>query len=154
MPERPTFVLSLVEHGWHAARECSLDMQREGVGFIHIVKGRLNRTVRALIAPQPHIRIVSVPRLLFWPGVGALFFGSWVMGRLCALLVDNPRSYRRLYRMSRLARVPLTIVQWGDAGYELFFDSAPITRATWWTQVRMSGSRRSPRSGRDGCGSP
>lgn len=147
-------VLSLVERGWQAARECSLDRQREGITFLHVLKGRLDRAVRALIRPESHIRIVSFPRLLFWPAVGALVLGLWVTGRLRALLVDNRRSYRRLYRMSRLACVPLVIVQWGDAGYELSLDPAPIARTAWWAQVRTSRSRRPSRSWRGGCGLP
>ncbi|MBI2495122.1 MAG: hypothetical protein HYY59_07820 [Candidatus Omnitrophica bacterium] len=132
-------VLSLVERGWQAARECSLELQPQGMEFLHIIKGRLDRAVRSLIEPWPHIRIISLPRTLFWPVVSALVLGLWLTGKLRALLVDNPRSYRRLSRVSGLVRVPLTLVQWGDAGYELSVDSAPITRAAWWTQVQRRG---------------
>ena len=117
MADRP-LVLSLVERGWQAARDYSLQMQPQA-DVVHVVKGRLSRNVRRMIAPSAHIRVLSMPRALFWPGIGLLLLGYRLSGRLRTLLVDNRRSYRRLARVSRAARLGLALIQQGASGYEL-----------------------------------
>ncbi len=105
MPHR-CIILSLVERSWQAAREYSLDAQRQGFSTIHLVKGCLSPDVRALIQPHDRIRIISVARYLFRPAVGLSVLGFLFTGRLCRLLVDNERSFQRLSRFfpSRLMK--------------------------------------------------
>ena len=104
---RQPVVLSLVERGWQAAREHSLDVQREGGRVIHLVKGRLEPAVHAMIAPQPRIRVVSVRRALFWPVAWAWCLGWLATARLQAVWVDNERSLRRVRRWVGGSRVRL-----------------------------------------------
>ncbi len=131
MSERRTIVLSLIERGWQAARECSLDTRQQGIDFVHLIKGRLNRAIRALIAPRPNVQIVIIPRSLFWPWAWALLIGSSVGGRLRSVLVDNERSYRRLHGWSRMACVNLIIVRQGSGGYELWSGPQRLSPAAW-----------------------
>lgn len=96
MSDERGVLLSLVERGWQAARLYSLHHAGERLHCVHLVKGRLGRDVHALIAPVPHVRLVSVPRNAFWL-IAALSCAWWRMtGRLRSVLVDNERSYRRL----------------------------------------------------------
>ena len=129
--KRWTVVLSLVERGWQAARECSLDLQPRGICVVHLLKGRLSRSVRALIEPKPHVRIISMPRKLFWPVMWLVCCGLILTGRLRSFLVDNERSYRRLSWWARVARLNLTMVQQGVEGYELRVGSQHLSRSTW-----------------------
>ena len=100
-------VCSLVERGWQAAREYSLDPQHSDVDVLHLVKGRLDRSVRAIIAPRPNIRLLSVPKRWFWPASWSILAWSALTGRLRAVLVDNDRSHRRLRAALRVAGVSL-----------------------------------------------
>ena len=108
---RRPLVCSLVERGWQAAREYSLDAQRSEAAFLHLVKGRLDRSVRLLIAPRPNIRLLSVSTRWFWPVVWSVLAGTALTGRLHAVLVDNDRSYRRLQAVMRVAGVSLLNVK-------------------------------------------
>ncbi len=110
---RRPLVCSLVERGWQAAREYSLDAQRSEVAFLHLVKGRLDRSVRLLIAPRPNIRLLSVSTRWFWPVVWSVLAGTALTGRLHAVLVDNDRSFRRLRTMLRIAGVSLVKLEPG-----------------------------------------
>lgn len=109
-------VLSLVERGWQAAREYSLDLDQQDIGVLHLIKGWLPADVRRLIAPRPHIRIISVPRRLFWIGVWLGLIVCWATGRLRSLLVDNDRSARRLHRWARWTGAQVMTVQPGSDG--------------------------------------
>lgn len=129
--EHGPLVLSLVERGWRAARECSLDLQETNVEFLHIVKGRLSRAVRAMVASQPHVRLMSLPKMLFWPVITLLMGAGAVSGWLRGVLVDNPRSFRRLHGIGRAVRVPVAMVQEGVEGYELWVGTEPLSRAAW-----------------------
>ena len=113
-------VLSLVERGWRAARECSLDAQRQGMCTVHLVKGRLSRSVHAMIAPTPHIHVVSVSRKVFWPSAWALYGWLALTGRLRSVLVDNTRSMRRARRWVRGSRITPVLVRERRDGYELW----------------------------------
>ena len=113
-------VLSLVERGWQAARDYSLQMQPQ-MDVVHVVKGRLSRDVRRMITPYAHIRILSMPRALFWPGIGLLLLGYGHSGRLRTLLVDNRRDDGRLALVSRAARLGVALIQRG-AGDGAFRD--------------------------------
>ena len=96
-PRRP-LIISLVERGWQAAREHSLEVKHHEVMVIHLIKGRLSRDIRGLIAPYPGIRLISLPRAIFWPAAWSLIAWAPVVGRLQAVLVDNERSDRRVHR--------------------------------------------------------
>ena len=119
MSEPRAVVLSLVERGWQAARECSLDLHGKGVCVIHLIKGSVSPHVLALVTPTPHIHLVSVPRTLFWPGALATCVWLVMCGLLRAVLVDNERSHRRLSRWVPWARVHVVLVHQGQGGYEM-----------------------------------
>lgn len=123
MADSRVLVLSLVERGWQAAREWSLDTQQRGITVVHLIKGRLSPSVQAMIVPHPTIRIVSIPRSLFWVGVCSYLLAGWLRGRLRVVLVDNDRSCHRLKGWARRARITLLRVQVGAAGYELWSDA-------------------------------
>ena len=98
MVERPGVVLSLVERGWCAARKRSFELQREGIGTLHLVKGRLSAEVRSMVEREPGIRLAGIPRQLFWPVAWALCVALAIQRRLRTVLVDNERSLRRVKR--------------------------------------------------------
>ncbi|MBI3331170.1 MAG: hypothetical protein HYZ96_03555 [Candidatus Omnitrophica bacterium] len=104
---KPPMVLSLVERGWQAARERSLDVQRQGGCCVHLVKGALSPAVHAMISPQPRVRVVSVRRALFWPTAWAWCVGWLATARLQEVWVDNERSFRRVRRWVGGSRVSL-----------------------------------------------
>ena len=136
MDERPVTILSLVERGWQAAREVSLELPADHVRTLHIVKGRLSRPVKSLIAPKPNVRVISLHPQLFWPAVVWLIAVRSLGGRPRALLVDNDRSYRRLHRWARLAHMQLTIVRQGSGGYELWVGSQRMSQTEWRSALR------------------
>ena len=123
MTDADGMVLSFVERGWQAAREWSLDAQHRGITVVHLIKGRLSPAVQAMIAPRPHIRIMSVPRPLFWVAAFAHLFAGRLRGRLRAVLVDNDRSCHRLRAWTQGMGVTLLTVRVGAAGYELWNDA-------------------------------
>ncbi len=131
MRERHPLVLSLVERGWRAARECSLDIQRNGVDVVHLVKGRVDPEVRTLITTTPNVRLVSVVRRWFWLVAWLVFLWCFGSGRLRSVLVDNERSLRRLQGWARWARIPLAMVQEGSEGYQLRINRHRVPRAAW-----------------------
>ena len=105
--QRRVLVCSLVERGWQAAREYSLDAQRSELEFLHVVKGRLDRSVRALIVPRPNTRLLSISRRWFWPAAWSILAWGVLTGRLRTVLVDNDRSFRRLKVWMRVAGICL-----------------------------------------------
>ena len=131
MAEDGVVILSLVEHGWQAARECSLALERHGVRVIHLVKGSLDHRVRQLIIPHATIRMMGMPRALFWPAVyGALV--RWRLGgRLRLVLVDNDRSRQRLQRWTAWMKLDLFKVTQGLDSYELWQGGTRIPLAAW-----------------------
>jgi hypothetical protein len=132
MAERAV-VLSLVERGWQAARECSLDAQRHGLCVVHLIKGRLDRSVRALIAPQPGVHLISATRNGFWPAAWLMIV--WLTGsrRLHSVLVDNDRTLRRLHGWACWLRLHLIMVREGAEGYELWVGHQQVSRTAWQT---------------------
>ena len=124
-------VLSLVERGWQAARELSLDLLEQRIFFVHVLKGYLDRSLRASIAPRPNTRILSLPRTLFWPAMSLLALGLFLTGRLRSILVDNERSVRRLRGWARLVHLPVTMIRQGTDGYELWMETEQVSRSTW-----------------------
>ena len=109
--DRPAIVLSLVERGWAAARECSLAAQHQGLCTVHLVKGRLSRAVHAMIAPTPYIHVLSVSRSVFWPAACALCGWLVLTRRLRTVLVDNERSMRRVRGWVGRSRVRSVLVR-------------------------------------------
>jgi hypothetical protein len=113
-------MLSLVEHGWQGARQCSLALKSRHVSVTHVVKGWLERDLRAMIEPHPHIRVVSAPRWAFrlwvWPRV---IVGT-LQGRLRWILMDHERSHRELAWWCRCFGIlPVMIQERDGGGYDL-----------------------------------
>lgn len=101
-------VISCVERGWQAARTWSLAAVPSGDRrIVHLIKGRLPSGVRALIAPRHGVRVVDVPRPLFWPAVALTAAAAWGARRLGGLLVDHDKSARRVAGWARRAGVPV-----------------------------------------------
>ena len=118
-PKRRIIILSLVERGWRAARECSLDLQQRGGGVTHLVKGRLNQGVRSMIAPKPNINIIDVPRSLFPLQLWLTLLFQSMTGRLQWILIDNGRTAQQLaWWCARFHLVPV-VVREVKSGYEL-----------------------------------
>ena len=135
--QRTPLVISLVERGWQAARECSLDTQDHGGETLHMIKGYLHRDVQAMIAPKSKIHLLSLPKKLFWLGVWPLLVGYALMGRVRSLLVDNEQAYRRVRPWTRANGVNLVRIQLGAQGYEFLVEGRPISRAQWYQGVGL-----------------
>ena len=135
MAERRIIMLSLVERGWQAARECSLDVQQQGISVVHLIKGYVAPEVRALITPYSHIQVVSVPRELFWPFAWLYCAGLMLTGRLRCILVDRERSLGRVRNWLWRSGVSLVMVQEGRHGYELCRDRQPLAQAAWYATL-------------------
>ncbi len=124
-------VISLVERGWQAARECSLDLEPSGLVVVHLVKGRLTRSVRAMVAPKAHIHLMDLPRNLFWLVAWPACIGMQVLGMLRIILVDNDRAYQRLERWASRVQVQLVLVRPVREGYELQLGMVAMPRSRW-----------------------
>ena len=136
MAEPRAIILSLVERGWQAARECSLDLHGKGICVVHMIKGSVSPQVLALMVPKSHIHFVSVSRTLFWPAALGMFGWFVASGTLRAVLVDNERSRRRLSRWVRVARVQLLLVRQGQGGYEMIAADQRVMPSTWHETLR------------------
>ena len=112
-------VLSSVERGWRAAREISLALASRGVRVTHLVKGRIPPGVRSIIAPQPGVRLIDLPRWIFWPALRATVILARVSGRLRWVLVDNDRSHARLQGWCRRLGVRVGRVHELEQGYDV-----------------------------------
>ncbi len=119
--------LSLVERGWRGARQCSLALNAHRVAVTHLVKGRLSREVRELIAPYPFIRVRAVPRWVFPVWARGMLIGALMRRRLRWVLIDNPRTLLRLKRRCRKAGVAAGLGNEVDEGYELQVDGQSQT---------------------------
>ena len=102
--------LSLVERGWQAAREWSIKAEPYGITAVHIVKGRLDPGVRALVKPTAGMRLISAPHHVFWPLAWLWWARLRLTGRLRGVVVDNERSARRLRRWPGQRGRPVFIV--------------------------------------------
>ena len=87
-------VLSLVEHGWRATRECALAILPGGCTVTHLVRGTVPPDVRAVIRLQPGERLVGVPRPLYRVARTALFAVAALDRRACWVLADNERTLK------------------------------------------------------------
>ena len=114
--DRRHIALSLVERGWQAAREWSLDAGQRGVSVVHLVKGYVAPEVRDLIPRDERMCFLAVPRSAFWPAAWGLLAWFALSGALQVVVVDNERSLRRLRRCARRLRVQLTMVLMGQEG--------------------------------------
>ena len=116
----PTDMLSLVEHGWQGARQCSLALEGRQVRVTHVIKGWLRADLRAMIAPHPHIRLVSAPRWAFYFVVWPLVIAKTLRGRLGWILMDHERSRAELAWWCRLFGIAPVMIQEQDGGtYDL-----------------------------------
>ena len=138
MVKRPGIVLSLVERGWSAARKCSLELQCEGIGMLHLVKGRLSPEVRAMVQPKPGIALLGLPYSLFWPAAWMLCVWLAARGRLRAVLVDNERSQRRVGCWLGWSAGTVVMVQDTEAGWGVSRDGKPIARDAWRTMLYLN----------------
>ena len=120
-------VLSLVEHGWQGARQCSLELEGRGVRVLHLIKGRLTRDELAMVAPKPHIRLRAVPRWQFRLWVLAGLWRRLASRRITWLLIDHPRTLRELAGWCRAFGVVPLVIQENDDGYQLFLHEQPIS---------------------------
>ena len=102
-------ILSYVERGWTAARSRALALPQE-VSVIHIVKGRLDPSVRALVSSTHPAHLICAPRLMFWPVVWVSMAGGWMTGRLREVWVDNRKSQRRFASIEKLCGVTVRLV--------------------------------------------
>ncbi len=115
-------VLSLVERGWRGARECSLRLNDRRVAVTHVIAGSLDADVRAMIAPRPSIRLRDVPRKLFPVYLWWALLVHAGGGRLRWVLVDNPRTLKRIGWWCRWFGVTPVRIQERDGRYELHVD--------------------------------
>lgn len=130
MRDRAPLVCSLIERGWQAARECSLDPTLSRARFLHLIKGRVSRSVLLLIAPRANVRVVALPKLCFWPAVWVVCLWGLATGGLRGLLVDNDRSVRRLLGWATLLRTrPLKVLP-GPDGYEVWLNRQRVERGS------------------------
>ncbi|MBI4343605.1 MAG: hypothetical protein HY601_02185 [Candidatus Omnitrophica bacterium] len=87
--------LSLVEKGWHGAREHTKSLPG-GWRVVHLVKGPVDPSVRRLLGLDARTRLVGIPRRWYWPVAWAMLVRWGVTRRLGALVVDNTRAQRRM----------------------------------------------------------
>lgn len=118
-------VLSLVEDGWRGARQCSLDLKGHGVEVLHLMKGRLDPHVQALLQPFPHIRIMSAPRWRFRLQAWVMLAILTLRGRLRWVLVDHRRTLKEIAWWCRLWRVTPVLIRQTEEGYQLRLNEQP-----------------------------
>ncbi len=120
-------VLSLVQRGWHGARECSLRLATDHIKVLHLIKGTLTPEVREMIASSPHIRLVDVHRNLFRCWMWAILITQSLNRRLHWVLIDHERTAQELAWWCRCLRlVPVMVRQTGQ-GYELYVNGQPTS---------------------------
>ena len=111
--------LFLVERGWHALRECSLDAGRRGIAVTYLIKGSLSPGVRAMIRLIPLMRAVDVPRSWFYVAVWWRLLAGALGGRVRWVVTDDERTPDRLAGWCRRFRVSLVRVEETSRGYTL-----------------------------------
>ena len=87
-------VLSVVERGWRGARQCSLALDAMAIPVTHLIKGYLTPELRAMVRPYPHIRLVSVPRVLFRVWLWPIVLWQTATGRLRWMHIDHERTFK------------------------------------------------------------
>ena len=143
MAERHRGVLSLVEHGWRGARECSLQLSQHHIPVTHLVKGHLSREVLAMIRPDPNIRIIGIPRVLFrmwlWRFVGP----GTMRGRIGWLLIDHQRTLSDVTWWCRRFRITPVLIRELPHGFELSVDGNTVSMADVFGQTTNLPSQSS-----------
>lgn len=120
-------VLSVVERGWHGARQCSLALDAVAIPVTHLIKGYLTPELRAMIRPYPHIRVVSVPRVLFRLWLWGIVLWQTLTGRLRWILIDHERTIKEIGWWCRVVRVTPVVIQQTGQGYELWVDGLSVS---------------------------
>src|SRR5262245_17567211 len=115
MPVEPYF-LSLVERGWHHAREASLRLAEKGTGTLHVVKGTLPGEIQQIVRPLPGIHLIGLPKTFFWPALWMLCAGGLLTRKLRGVMVDNDRSEKRVRSWVRSA-VPVLRAEENESWY-------------------------------------
>ena len=111
--------LFLVERGWRALRECSLDAGRRGVAVTYLIKGSLSPEVRAMVGLTPLMRAVDVPRSWFYVTAWWCLIAGALSGRLRWVVCDHERTLAAIKPWAqRLGVTPVLIRELAD-GMEL-----------------------------------
>ena len=111
--------LFLVERGWRALRECSLDAGRRGITVTYLIKGSLSPEVRAMIGLTPLMRAVDVPRSWFYVVVWWCLIAGTLGGQLRWVVTDDERTLDVLAGWCERFRVSLLFVEATPGGYTL-----------------------------------
>lgn len=114
-------VLSLVERGWHAAREESLHLAGKGISVEHLIKGKLG-AVKACIARHQLIRLVDVRRWLFPFAMGWRVLLGALTRRIRWVMCDNERTLKRIEPWCRRLGLRPVWIREKDAGYEIMVE--------------------------------
>ncbi len=134
-------VLSLVERGWRAARECSLELARQGITVDHLVKGRL-KGARCLVELPQAMALIDVPRQFFPVAVWAELLRQLFVRQVKWVLCDNERTLKRITPWCLWVGAAPVLVQESEAGYQLILDGAVKT-----DYLMASISKYMPRGG-------
>lgn len=114
-------VLSLVERGWQGARECSLELSRQGIRVEHLVKGRL-KGARCLIVLPRAMTLIDVPRQFFPAALWARLLWQFFARRVKWVICDNERTLNRITRWCSWIGATPVLVRESEAGYRLILD--------------------------------
>ena len=111
--------LFLVERGWRALRECSLDASRRGIAVTYLIKGSLSPEVRAMIRLTPLMRAVDVPRSWFDVAAWWCLIAGTLGGRLRWVVTDDERTLEAIAGWSQRFRLTLAYIEEAPGGYVL-----------------------------------
>ena len=112
-------VLSLVERGWRGARDCSLALSAMRIPVTHLIKGRLDADVQAMIRPFSSIAIMSVPRAWFPPTLWWVMIRGTLTGKLRWVLMDHERTWKFVAWWCRIFHLTPVMIQERGPTYEL-----------------------------------
>ncbi len=117
----------VVEQGWQGARECSLRLHAKGWTVTYVIKGWLRAPLRELITLSDSMRLVTLPRPLFWAGVWVMLVCEWVRGRCRVLVVDRDRTRQASERWCRWAGIETVVLRETARGVELYRAHQPAS---------------------------
>jgi len=115
----------VVEHGWQGARACSLELDAKGWAVTYVIKGWLRPSLRGLITLSDSMRLMTLPRPLFWVGVWVVLVREWARGRCRVLVVDRDRTRQALVRWCRWAGIETVTLRETARGVELYRTHQP-----------------------------
>lgn len=115
-------IVSVVDRGWRGARECSIQLAGQAVEITHVIRGRLDPEIRALIQPYPHERLIDAPRRWHVVWVWGLVLWASRAGRLRWILVDHERRLQKLGPLARAVGARLAYLEEGEHGWRLLID--------------------------------